>query len=508
MEAPSKESSVGAFRRVPNSHTNEVTMNTNETLAQDAARHSEPVLHTRSGGPRGAAPAVITRRATPDDVAAHVRAGNAAVNRVTRTIKSSDALRRLDAIKQRATKALRDTNDRRERAAKRGRHDVLADEQISRVNATISQAESQTVAELRRENERLQRAVARPSLNAREQGARSNRTQAQIAHRNAVIQHLRTGQEVFNGVHLRDIERRAGVHGESGVDGGYLLAPERDTGPVERYLSNVVVMRQIATVRPISGYELTMPFNRGGIEGGWAAERQARPTTDAPELAELRFPAMELWANPQATQRMLDDSFVSIESWLADEVGIKFSEMEDAGFIGGSGQTQPQGLLGDLSRMVADTSWAAGKLGFIGTGTSGDLPSTGAFDKIIDLTTRLKSGYRQNAMFLLNRLSVGKVRTIKDNQGRYIWEPSGKDGQPQTLLNYAIAECDAMPDFAANSFPIAFGDFKRAYLIVDRVGLQVIRDPYSNKPFVGFYTTKRVGGGIRNDEAVKFLKAA
>lgn len=422
---------------------------------------------------------------------------------------------RLDEITQRALKALRDSADEETKAARSGRGaDPLLTERMARQNADIdaaaAAARAAEVAELKSQVAELQRKAARPAGPSGQMpgaAARSQKSAAFARHRKAVDRYMRTGQEVFGGEHLREIEAKA-LTSERAPDGGFMVHPEYDTGPVERYLQKMVAMRRLATVRTISGFEFIKPMNQGGATGGWVGERQARAETGTPTLAELRVPTQELYARALASQRLLDDAAVDMEGWLADEVNITFAEMEDAGYISGTSGMQPDGFLGNAGRLVANDGWVAGKLGYVVTGNASDFASSGPMDALIDLTTALKGGYRAGAAFLMNRLTIGKIRKWKDGQGNYLWQPSAQAGQPGSLLGYACEESDAMPDVGANAFPIAFGDFKRGYLIVDRVGIRVLRDPYSSKPNVEFYTTKRVGGGVQNDEAIKLLKVS
>lgn len=215
---------------------------------------------------------------------------------------------------------------------------------------------------------------------------------------------------------------------------------------------------------------------------------------------------MELYANPAATQTLLDDASVDIGQWLAEEVQTSFSEAEGAAFIAGTGVNQPRGLLSYDT--VANGSYAWGKLGFITTGASADFHTEDPADCLIDVIYGIKQGYRQNARWLMNRAVQGKIRKFKDDQDNYLWQPGIQAGQPATLLGYPIVDDDNMSNVGANAFPVAFGDFNRGYLVIDRTGIRVLRDPYTNKPFVHFYTTKRVGGGVQDFAAIKLLKCS
>ena len=224
----------------------------------------------------------------------------------------------------------------------------------------------------------------------------------------------------------------------------------------------------------------------------------------APTLAELEFPAMELYAMPAATQTLLDDSAVDIDAWIAHEVETAFAEQEGTAFVTGDGNKKPTGFL-DYTQ-VAEASWAWSKIGYLATGVDGDFAATDPGDKLVDLVFALKAGYRGNAHFVMNRKTQGEVRKLKDGDGNYLWQPGHQAGVPPTLMGFPVTEAEDMPDIGSDTTPIAFGDFSRGYLVVDRIGTRILRDPYSAKPYVLFYTTRRVGGGVQDFDAIKLLK--
>lgn len=289
----------------------------------------------------------------------------------------------------------------------------------------------------------------------------------------------------------------------SGPDGGYTVPFEIES-EIGRRLSLLSPIRAIASVRTIGAGTYKKPFMKTGPATGWAAETAARPQTDSPVLAELAFPAMELYAMPAATQALLDDSQVNLEEWLAGEVDIAFAEQESAAFVSGDGIAKPKGFLAYTK--VAESAWAWDKVGYVATGTAGNFDPNNPSDALLDLVYALKGGYRQNAVFVMNRRTQSAVRKLKDENGTYLWAPPAGGGQPASLMGFPIVESEDMPDIADGTFPIAFGDFRRFYLVVDRAGVRVLRDPYSAKPYVLFYTTKRVGGGIQDFDAAKLLK--
>lgn len=289
----------------------------------------------------------------------------------------------------------------------------------------------------------------------------------------------------------------------SNPDGGYLVPAEVERDILFR-MTNPFSIRALASVRQISASQMNKAFSISGPVSGWAAEADLRPSGATQQLAQLVFPAYELFATPAASQRLLDDSIVDVEQWIADEVSTVFSEQENSAFITGNGVNKPSGILS--APIVQNASWAWTKLGYIATGVAGAFPTTNSTDILFDYVYALKAGYRQNATFLMNRKTLAQVRKLKDPSGSYLWSPPVSLGTPSTLLNFPVAETEEMPDIATDATPIAFGDIKRGYLIVDRMGIRILRDPFSSKPYVLFYTTKRVGGGIQDFEAIKLMK--
>lgn len=289
----------------------------------------------------------------------------------------------------------------------------------------------------------------------------------------------------------------------SASDGGYLV-PDETEREIGRRLAASSPIRAIAGIRTISASVYKKPFATGGFATGWVGEADSRVQTATPTLAELEFPAMELYAMPAATQTLLDDAAVDLDRWIAEEVDTAFAAQESAAFVNGDGDKKPRGFLNP--NKVAEASWSWGNIGFVATGVSGDFAATNPADRIVDLVYALKAGYRQNARFVMNRRTQAAVRKLKDSDGRYLWLPPAEAGGDASLLGFPVTEAEDMPNIAANSFPLAFGDFRRGYLVVDRLGVRVLRDPFSAKPYVLFYTTKRVGGGVQDFDAIKLLK--
>jgi len=382
--------------------------------------------------------------------------------------------------------AFKETNDRRlAEMEKKQVADALTVEKLGRIDKAMD--------EQKKLLDRLALKGARPPL-----GRPGVSPAEALEHKAAFEAYIRRGDEA----NLRAIEAKAMAVG-TGADGGYTVTPELDA-EIGRRLSVVSPIRALATVRQVSTAVLKKPFATSGMATGWAGETAARPQTGSAQLAELAFPVMELYAMPAATQSLLDDSAVDIESWISSEIEIVFAEQEGAAFVNGDGVTQPSGFL--TATKAADASWSWGKLGYVTTGVSGGFASSGPSDVLIDTVYALKAGYRQNASIVMNRKTQNQIRRFKDANGNYLWLPPTGPGQPASLMGYPVVEAEDMPNIGADSYSIAIGDFRAGYLVVDRLGVRVLRDPYSAKPYVLFYTTKRVGGGIQNFEAIKLVK--
>lgn len=286
-------------------------------------------------------------------------------------------------------------------------------------------------------------------------------------------------------------------------EGGYLAPVEWDR-TITDSLIEVSPMRSIASTQTISKTAFTKLFNLRGTGSGWVGESAARPETSTPTFGEMTITPGELYANPGATQGMLDDAEVNLESWIAGEVNTEFAKQEGLAFISGDGTNKPAGF---LSFATGGANAAANPLGAIAVQTAAS-QTTVTEDELLDLIYSVPTSYTMDARFTMNRTSMGKIRKLRDADGRQLWQPSTAAGQPSTLLNYAVTELADMPDMSAGAMGIAFGNFRRGYLIVDRTGVRVLRDPYTAKPKVLFYTTKRVGGAVVDPQGLKVLQQA
>jgi HK97 family phage major capsid protein len=378
--------------------------------------------------------------------------------------------------------AFKQANDERLKAIETGRADVLLEEKVDRIDRALH--------ETRASIDRLSLSMRRPPL---------SNDAPMSEQKSAWSAYLRRGDETA----LARLEQKALSVGVA-ADGGYVAPPELDR-LIEARLRSSSPMRAIATVRTTNATVFKKPISLSNAGTGWVAETGERTQTTSPQLAMIEFPTAELYANLAATQVLLDDAFVNVDEWIAGEVDTAFSAQERSAFISGNGTNKPKGLLSYT--LIAEASHTWDKIGYIATGAAGAFPTTGAVDKLLDLAYAPRAEFRQNARFVLNRKTLSAIRKLKDADNRYIWQPESQQAGA-TILGYPVTEIEEMPDIGADAFAIAFGDFARGYMIVDRAGVRVLRDPYSAKPYVLFYVTKRVGGGVQNFDAIKLMKFA
>jgi HK97 family phage major capsid protein len=375
-------------------------------------------------------------------------------------------------------------------ALKKGVGDVIQSEKVDRINAEITA--------LTKSLDEVNAAIAALKVGGAGDGAKDPDV---LAHAHAFNGYFRKGVEPEN---MRELEVKAKLTTQSDPDGGYLVPVETET-TIDRVLATVSSVRAISRVMNISTSTYKKLVNQGGTTSGWVGEEQARPETSTPKLSEIAIATMELYANPAVTQASLDDARIDVASWLADEVSIEFGQQEGAAFISGNGNNKPRGVLS--YPMVANASYAWGKIGFVVSGASGGFKTApDSADCLIDLYYALKQGYRNGAAWLMSDATMAAVRKLKDSDGAYFWSAPTGAAEVPTILQKPVYTDDNMPGISGNNFPILFGNFQRGYLIVDRAGIRVLRDPYTSKPNVLFYTTKRVGGGVVNFEAIKALK--
>ena len=383
-------------------------------------------------------------------------------------------------------------NDERLKALEeKGSVDPLLTEKVEKINAELT--------DLLKAKERLDALESKIATIDFPGGSSSDpKAKAKAEYKAAFENWFRKGVDAD----LRGLAVKADMSTLSDPDGGFLV-PEEFDKLIVRVATTVSAMRKISSVITIGTDTYKKLINKGGTASGWVAEKASRSTTASPSLAEITINTKELYAQPAATQKLLDDSYIDIGRWLADEVSIEFAEQEGDAFINGNGVEKPHGI--NNYTYVANSSYAYGKIGYV---TSGNASALDNPDALIALQHALKSVYRNGAVWLMSDSTFEAIRKLKDGNGAYLWRPGLAEGEPTTLFGKPVNIDDNCDSIAANKYPVFFGNFKRAYLIVDRMGARVLRDPYSSKPYVLFYTTKRVGGGVVMHEALKALKIA
>lgn len=384
--------------------------------------------------------------------------------------------------------AFKADNDRAMKEAKEngGKVDVITAEKIDKHSKAIGELQAQITEVEKKQN--------RPGT-----GGADEKVVKSAAHRKAFNQYMRRGDATAES-ELRSIQASLSV--ASDPDGGYTVPAEMDK-EIEKYERDASTMRQLCRVITVSSERYEKMVKQGSASSGWVGEIESRSTTGTPQWALLAPFFGELYAKPKVTQKILDDSELDLEKELAEDVGVEFAEQENAAYTIGTGIKKPKGILGYTLNTTADGSRAVDAIEKKHTGSSGTFGTTA--DKLIDLVHLLKPGYRAGAVFMMSTLSVGEIRKIKDGASNYIFQPSLLAGQPPAILGYPIVENEDVPDPAADSNSVIFGNLRRAYQIVDVVGTRMLRDPYTDKPFCVYYTTKRTGGFLVNNRAVKVL---
>jgi HK97 family phage major capsid protein len=434
------------------------------------------------------------------------------IDQIARDIRShSDNVKALDESTRRELQEMRSVIDQHGKRA-----DALVDERVNKFAASI---ETKTGAletglkEVSAQAERIEAVLKRPNAAWKGEEGGSEISAAFDFHRVKMAKEGRLAvgvkvdpqaadNEAYNlwaqnfSTYLRRDERavpQAALSTGSDPDGGYLV-PTTVSSRVINRVYETSPLRQYATVETISGKELVIPRDEGEFGSGWVGETESRPETTTSQVGESKIMAHELYAAPRVTQSMIEDAGLDIESWMGNKVGDKFARAEATAFINGTGINQPRGLL----------TYASGTAnGQIERIVSGNATLVTA-DGIKDLVYSLKDYYTANARFMMKRLTVRDVVKLKDGQNNYLWQMGDiKGGQPSTLEGYPVVRAEDFPSIGAGTLPIAFGDFRAAYTIIDRLGINVLRDPFTAKPYVIMYTRRRVGGDVVNFEAVK-----
>ncbi len=409
------------------------------------------------------------------------------------------------------------------------KHDVLTDEKIARIEKTLDDAiEAKTALEAgiaaeRKAREELDLRLARRGKSGDDDLAAETKVFNETVRAHAMAKGIsfsplseddyakrKAAQAAYlrKGEKMLDNDEVKSMSVGSDPDGGYFVTPDVNGRIVTKVWESSQI-RQIADVMSIGSDKLEGIEDRDEADCGWVAEQGSRTATDTPQVGKWSIEAFEMYASPKASQKILDDAVVPIEIWLANKVAEKFARKENNAFVVGDGAGKPRGFAGGYTTSADSGSGVTwGTLEHVLSGGSADFASSNPVDKLYDIVGALKAEYLTNARWVTRRSVVTKIRKFKDSTGQYLWQPALVAGQPDQLLGYPVTRAEDMPTLAAGSLSLAFGDFKRGYQIVDRLGVRTLRDPYTAKPFVVFYSIKRVGGGVVDFDAIKLMKFA
>ena len=318
-------------------------------------------------------------------------------------------------------------------------------------------------------------------------------------HRDAFQAYLRSGDD--QPLRALALEGKA-MSTAVAADGGVLVSPQV-VDAIRAILVSTASIRSVASVVNVDAGSLDILVDRGDVGAGWATEVAAATETGTGILEKVSIPLHELAAQPKASQRLIDDSAFDVDAWLAERIAEKFARAESAAFLNGNGVDKPRGVLSYPT--LANGVWAWGSLGYVATGVAGGLTN---IDPVVDLVYALGAQYRANATFVMNSRTTGVLRKLKDADGRFLWSDGVVNAEPPRLMGYKVLICEDMPDVGANSYSVAFGNFEAGYTVAERPDLRILRDPYSAKPHVLFYATKRVGGAVSDFAAIKLLRFA
>jgi HK97 family phage major capsid protein len=413
---------------------------------------------------------------------------------------------------------------------KRGRADTLTVEKLTKLEKSMDDAieaknrlESGLLAE-RKEREDLEKRLNRPGATATSEQAllvadfksQLNRRRADLRkpavddvdqkmfddYKAAQLHYLRTGKDDLSPDEIKTLQISVDP------DGGYLVTPDT-SGRMVKKIFETSPIRQIASVANTSKDKVEGIEDTDEAGAGYAGERAPSGNTDTPQVGKWEIPIANIDTEPKATANMLDDADFDIEAWLGGKVGDKFGRFESAEHCTGvGGANKIRGFTTYDVALDSGSGVAWGSLGYIKTGVNGDFAAEDPADKLFDLIGLLKNGYLLNARFVTRREVITKMRKFKDDNDNYMWQPSLVLGNPESFAGYPITRAEDMPALSSNGNSLAFGDFREGYQIFDRQGIRVLRDPFTAKPYIKFYTTKRSGGGVLNYEAIKILQFA
>lgn len=403
------------------------------------------------------------------------------------------------------------TNDEKlKQLVTKGSVDVLVTDKLKKLNDTMDAAlEKQQELIAASEAATKSRLDAVETLAARPNPGKQDGVDPEEAKQmERFITLLRKGEKGANPIAQLQLESKATTGSvDSDPDGGYLVPPTWANRMIQRSFETTP-MRQLCTIMTTTGDDIEFPNDVVDVDANWVGEKAARVQTKSIKPGKIRIPVHEVYAFPKLTQKLLDDNAFNLEAYLSNRITDKISRVENNAFIIGTGNGQPTGFLNYSTDTAADETRSWNKLQYKPTGASGAFVAAASSpgDCLIDLVQMLKVAYLGGASWLMPRAVIGLVRELKNSVGGYLWQPNYQIGVPSTLLEYPVTIAPDMPVVAANSYSAAFGNFKEGYTILDRMGIRLLRDPYSDKPNIGFYFTKRTGGDVVNFDAIKLLK--
>ena len=398
----------------------------------------------------------------------------------------------------RAFNEFKTTNDARLKAIENARSDSDFQAKLAKIEADLTAALG-----IKKTLEAMELRANRMDL--AQQGAKQGESADHAAYRDLYVKgFVRQGNEQQIKGQLHELERKAWSVGTN-ADGGFAL-PKVIADDIEQLARDMSPIRGLAQVVQVGTSNYNRLVNKNGIASGWVSETAARTATNTSQFENVQPPMGTVYANPQITQDALDDLQFNVESELSQQLSQEFAVAEGAAFVSGDGTNKPKGFLAYTTAATADSGRAFGTLEHIATGVAGDFAASNKADVLYDTVSKLKAAYRAGSVWVMGKSIMFEIMKLKDTTGQYLWQPMIKDGMAVNLLGYQVVEAEDMPVKAASSLSIAFGNFRRGYIIVDRVGMRSLRDPYTNKPYVGFYTTKRVGGAVLNSECIKLIK--
>lgn len=382
------------------------------------------------------------------------------------------------------------TNDQRlVEIERRGSGDVLLDEKLSRMDKHINRLQDDVSS--------VKTAMRRPASGMAPYANKDGDSE----YKQAFLRYVAKGFDQD----LCSMQTKVGLEVINNAEGGYMVPVEMSNRIVTRQF-DTTPMRQVATVMTISSDAVEMLRDTAEPTASWISEIATPSDTADGGISRVRIPVFELYAQPKATQKLLDDAFINVEDWLVNKVSAKFSRAENTAFVSGDGVTQPRGFTSYSAVTTDDATRSWGVLQYVPTGASGAFASSNPADCLFDLMHKLRAGYHPKAVWIMPRAVSDLIRKFKENTtNAYIWQPGLQQGQPATLLGFPVYLGEDMPAVASGSFSLAFGNFEEGYTIVDRMGMQILRDPYTAAPFVKFRCTKRTGGDVVNFEAIKLL---